>query len=156
MGAGKKRCRTCKRTKPLRLFYKRKANKDGYAGSCKACVNKSGNHSNHDHNLRVRYGITHAEYEAMLSSQGGACAICRGGTSKRYFAVDHNHRTGEVRGLLCGTCNTTLGRFRDDPARFKRAAKYLTAPPARRVLGERDWGDYKDDNKVATGRSNRR
>lgn len=144
-----KRCRTCHRTKPVRLFYKRSANKDGYTVSCKSCMVKTpAGQKERDRYLRTRYGITLQEYEKQLSKQGGCCYICRGGTSKRNFAVDHDHKTGEPRGLLCGTCNNVLGKFRDDPTRFRRAATYLTTIPFRKVLGERDWSGYADENNI--------
>ena len=75
----------------------------------------------------------------MLESQGGSCAICDGGTSKNYLACDHDHATGEVRGLLCANCNKILAAVRDQPARLLKAAAYLDSPPAREVLGKREW-----------------
>lgn len=59
--------------------------------------------------LRQRYGITLADYDAMLKAQGGGCAICAKPPGKRRLAVDHDHKTGRIRGLLCSGCNTTLG-----------------------------------------------
>lgn len=90
----------------------------------------------HDQHLQATYGITIEDYDALLKDAGGACWICGGGTSKRHFAVDHDHKTGEVRGVLCATCNKTLGKFRDNPERFDKAADYLRDPPARKILGE--------------------
>ena len=92
------------------------------------------------HGLYVEktYGISAAEYDALYKAQGGRCAICRTATGKaRRLAVDHDHKTGEVRGLLCKPCNRYgLGMFaRDDAEIFDRAADYLRNPPARRVLG---------------------
>lgn len=86
-----------------------------------------------------RYGVGPGDYERQLAAQGGVCAGCgprtgRNGTSKR-LAWDHDHATGEVRGLLCSTCNRTVGAFRDDAGTFQRLADYLRNPPARRVLG---------------------
>jgi hypothetical protein len=77
------------------------------------------------------------EYELILAAQGGKCAICRGGTSKRHFAVDHNHKTGEVRGLLCGRCNSGLARFMDNRTNLWRAHRYLKhgAEVVRAILG---------------------
>lgn len=77
-----------------------------------------------------KYGLTLEAYAAMLASQGGTCAICaspepRGSTGKT-FAVDHDHATGEVRGLLCSKCNTAIGLLRDDPALVSSALQYLT------------------------------
>ena len=73
-----------------------------------------------------RYGITDEEYAAMLEAQGGACAICR--TDEWGSAgpnVDHDHATGEVRGLLCKPCNVGIGEMDDDPARLRAAAEYI-------------------------------
>jgi hypothetical protein len=81
--------------------------------------------SAHNAHLKTTYGISMDEYELILAAQGGKCAICRGGTSKRHFAVDHNHRTGEVRGLLCGRCNSGLARFMDNRTNLWRAHRYL-------------------------------
>ncbi len=81
-----------------------------------------------------KYGISLAEYEAMYVEQEGRCAICRGEESrfikrnragKRMLCVDHDHETGEARGLLCGDCNVALGAFRDDPDIIDKAISYL-------------------------------
>lgn len=77
--------------------------------------------------LRRHYGITLEDYAIRLTAQGGGCAIC--GTSDtsphRYFSVDHDHGTGEVRGLLCNRCNVGIGRFGDDAILLQRAVQYL-------------------------------
>lgn len=91
----------------------------------------------HGQYVERTYGISSEEYKALYASQGGRCAICRRATgAARRLAVDHNHKTGEVRGLLCKPCNRYgLGMFaRDDPEVFDRAADYLRNPPARKVL----------------------
>lgn len=83
------------------------------------------------YDLKRHYGLTAKEYEALLESHGGKCAICgeaesqviRGKTLR--LAVDHCHAKGHVRGLLCANCNSGLGRFKDDPAALRRAAAYL-------------------------------
>jgi hypothetical protein len=59
--------------------------------------------------LRVRYGITPECYEDMLAKQGGVCAICGGEPHRYRLAVDHDHKSGKVRSLLCSPCNTALG-----------------------------------------------
>ena len=76
--------------------------------------------------LKRKYGITVADYEAMLAAQGGGCTIC--GAAERdgqSLHVDHCHDTGAVRGLLCFTCNAGLGLFDHDRERLARAASYL-------------------------------
>ena len=71
--------------------------------------------------------VTDAEYEALLEAQGGVCRICRGPEiAGRSLAVDHDHLSGRVRGLLCGRCNLGLGTFKDDPALLAAAIEYLT------------------------------
>jgi hypothetical protein len=75
--------------------------------------------------LRRRYGITEAEYDALLKAQGGACAICRRLPADIRLAVDHRHNNGWVRGLLRTKCNQGIGQFDDDPATLARAIEYL-------------------------------
>jgi Recombination endonuclease VII len=75
-----------------------------------------------------RYGISPAEYDALLAKQGGACAICRK-RSKGRLCVDHCHVTGMVRGLLCNECNGALGYLKDDQASLVAALAYLGALP---------------------------
>jgi len=75
-----------------------------------------------------KYGISAAVYEAMRKSQGFKCAICKDKETDRkrgMLHVDHDHKSGAVRALLCGACNTGLGRFRDDPRILRRAAGYI-------------------------------
>lgn len=78
------------------------------------------------YHLENNYGLTAAAFDAMLTGQSGRCAICRteepGG---RGWHVDHDHRTGNVRGLLCHGCNTGLGMFRDRPDALLAAVAYL-------------------------------
>jgi hypothetical protein len=65
-------------------------------------------------------------YRRMFEEQGGVCAICkREATGKRRFAIDHNHKNGKIRGLLCYRCNLGLGSFEDDPFLMARAIAYL-------------------------------
>lgn len=80
--------------------------------------------------LERRYNFSEAEYKAMLAAQGGVCAICEEPPTKERLHVDHNHVTGQVRGLLCRRCNLTLGFWNDEPKRFARAAAYLLDKPA--------------------------
>lgn len=77
-------------------------------------------------NLQKRYGVTIEQYDEMLAQQNGLCAICNKtcGTG-RNLAVDHDHATGEVRGLLCAECNTGLGKFKDSLDLLTGAMSYL-------------------------------
>jgi hypothetical protein len=75
------------------------------------------------------YGITPADYQALLNAQGGGCAICGLTNSGRdRLAVDHDHKTGTVRGLLCHGCNIGLGNFHDSPTNLQKAIAYLGGP----------------------------
>ena len=71
-----------------------------------------------------KYGLSPADYEQRFESQGGVCAICSQ-TSDKSLAVDHDHVTGVVRGLLCRECNLGLGHFEDDTSRMWAAFEYL-------------------------------
>lgn len=81
------------------------------------------------------YHLKPGEYERLYVGQNGRCAICERATgASRKLSVDHDHDTGEVRGLLCRTCNNMLGHARDDYRMFAEAARYLVCPPARAIL----------------------
>lgn len=77
--------------------------------------------------LRRKYGMTQADYDALLEAQAGGCAVCGGPPTRNreWFDVDHCHATGVVRGLLCSSCNRSIGLLGDDPARMRAAAEYL-------------------------------
>ena len=85
--------------------------------------------------LKLLFDLTPEEYDRILAFQGGRCAICpREPTEKMRLSVDHNHKTGEVRGLLCWLCNVALGKFRDDYVLLNAAAQYVNDPPVPRAL----------------------
>lgn len=124
--------------------YKYKRNKSGYRSWCRECT-KSRNNANYAEtqsgttkrrliarksHLKHKYGITIAEYDAMFADQGGVCAICQGTTKHKYMqwstlVVDHDHTTGQVRGLLCHPCNVLLGKAQDSATILRAAADYL-------------------------------
>lgn len=86
-----------------------------------------GRRKQREYHLRSTFGITIERYEALLEAQGGACLICRAAPSANAaLHVDHDHETGEIRGLLCVNCNQSLGQLRDDPDLLVRAVSYLT------------------------------
>lgn len=87
--------------------------------------------------LKRTYGVTLEEYRSVYSHQNGKCAICNQHESrfKNSFAVDHDHITGLVRGLLCWRCNRALGKFEDSVEKVCAAAQYVTNPPFTTVLG---------------------
>jgi hypothetical protein len=77
--------------------------------------------------LKNNYGITDVEYEKILEGQGRVCKICGSDNPGRgkYFCVDHCHKTGKVRGLLCDNCNKGLGHFKDNISFLERAMTYV-------------------------------
>lgn len=88
------------------------------SGICKACAQV-------DFTLTHTYGVTIQEYRAMLNEQLNTCKICGGVNSNgQRLGVDHDHDTGQVRGLLCMRCNTALGVFKDERT-LTRAILYL-------------------------------
>jgi hypothetical protein len=88
-------------------------------------AHRRGNLKSH---LKKTFGLTLEEYDAILSAQGGGCAICKTATSgSRRWHIDHCHATGRVRGLLCMACNTGIGLLNDDPAVLAEAIRYLLA-----------------------------
>lgn len=81
--------------------------------------------------LKKKYGMTEADYDALLNQQNGQCGICRKTPDKRRLAVDHCHATNRVRGLLCDWCNRNLGWFERQK---EEAEAYLKANTALTLL----------------------
>lgn len=130
-------CTTCVVAKPLTAFGRDRTRGDGYRRSCKDCRAAAMRARRADgryaeaqtvhrrrHSLRA-FGLTVEQYDEMLAAQDGVCAMCHEPCATgRRLAVDHDHQTGAVRGLLCGRCNTWLGIYE---AIKDRAAAYLAA-----------------------------
>lgn len=136
-----KTCRQCGEAKEAaKEFFRHKGNADGRRAICKDCRSAEVRRwsvanpdrvrvtSRRRHLLR-KYGLTLADYDQMLAAQGGLCDICQSppeSESNHYkpnLAVDHDHGTGQVRGLLCLTCNRTLGLIGDH--NLAAAAAYI-------------------------------
>lgn len=128
-----KTCVTCGEEKPTDEFYFQRR-------ACKPCVREdqrrfrdSQPDYNHARNLQRRYGLSVDEYQTLLANQNFACPICEVEISntieykgKRPVAVDHNHETGDVRGILCSMCNLMLGHARENTSILYRAIVYLS------------------------------
>jgi hypothetical protein len=108
---------------------------------CKECNNRRSRESrerlhggSRHYHLKHRYGIGADDFDRMVAEQGRLCAICGRADPEH---VDHDHETGEVRGILCFNCNGGLGQFRDDVDALRSAAAYLSArvPEARELTG---------------------
>lgn len=80
---------------------------------------------NRRHHLKHKFNMTLEQYDALLAQQGGTCAICLGRPGGKRLAIDHNHETDVIRGLLCANCNQGLGHFMDNPTFLNRAKQYL-------------------------------
>lgn len=128
--------RSCIRCNKVAERYLRDTS--GYCKACRAEVNKEWRDRNPDKvkilarrsTLKVR-GINEEQYQVLLEKQGGKCGICHGSQTKRKtgllmnFAVDHDHLTGEIRGLLCQDCNRGLGLLGDTIQMLQSAIVYL-------------------------------
>ena len=84
--------------------------------------------------LKYTYGMTLAEYDALLAKQNGVCFICETKDPEQTLAVDHHPPTAVVRGLLCRGCNLGLGNFKDDPRLIRRATAYIEAHLTRSAM----------------------
>lgn len=94
---------------------------------CRPCASAA----SHASRTKASFGISIEEYDAILARQGGVCAICRQRPVSKRLAVDHDHATGEVRGLLCSRCNhDLLGALHDSLEVALRVVAYLLLPPA--------------------------
>lgn len=152
---GYRRCSTCGEVKLPADFHKNSKKPDGINSMCKVCMALKGKdyrtknptlirEKNRRYrasdpakvaayarrkNLEREYGITPDVFTAILESQGGVCAICGEVTSVdskgRGWHVDHNHKTGKTRGILCRLCNLGIGSFREDAKYLAAAIAYL-------------------------------
>ena len=126
-----KRCRKCGKVKSNDEFHLNGQSVDGLTSQCIRCYTLYNKQHKWGHMLQHRYGINAIRYEMMLKSQNGVCAICKGPNLRKQnnkidrFAVDHNHLTGKIRGLLCYNCNTMIGRFENNPGLLETIIEYL-------------------------------
>lgn len=141
-----KRCQRCSGLKSVLDFHKDSSKTDGLLIYCRDCqrkinkINRSRPESKEirkitrvkhkekerDWALRRRYGITLEQFRYIFDYQGKRCALCRSDKSdKNNFVVDHCHKTGKIRGILCSYCNRALGMFKDSPEVLEKAISYL-------------------------------
>lgn len=144
-------CTKCKIEKSLSEFYKHKIGKFGVDSVCKICQHQNYLNRNYDNkiyrseyvknnkdkaknnHLKLNFGITLEWFNKKLKEQNGVCAIC--GKSEylvdprnnkiRELCVDHDHKTGKIRGLLCGKCNQAIGLLNDNIQILQSAINYL-------------------------------
>lgn len=111
-------CRICRKETSKKYYQE-------FNQKAKASIKKwADGHKEHkkDKVYRRIYGITLEDYWRMHKVQDGRCAIC---TKRTDLVVDHDHQTGTVRGLLCGSCNRGIGYLKDSSANLSRAVSYL-------------------------------
>lgn len=150
---GERECRKCRINKKIEEFpikFKQRISKGyswtGHLGTCRDCSRKQNSDGalrryrrspekfrktpdeNHKEKLSQKYGMTVAAYDSLLHKQANGCAIC-GATNfyqgRTRLGVDHDHKTGAVRGLLCHQCNFGIGGLKDSPDLMRRAIAYL-------------------------------
>lgn len=147
-------CTACQQEKPLAAFSR--DTRRGYAARCKECrkieLRKWRDKNRQAYNaaerqryaespakwerhLRNKYGITVTDYMARLTAQEGRCAICKV-VAEKTLAVDHDHITGVIRGLLCAECNRMLGAAKDRPEVLAAGAAYLISLNVTQGKGE--------------------
>lgn len=145
-----KTCTVCKEIKPLSDFYWHKST-NRYCSECKECTRKRSKRYRVEHpdkiremrqnykerrkeiryktdrnaHLKRKYKISESDYKVMYENQNGCCLIC--GIKKEYgkLCIDHSHQNGNVRGLLCSSCNFAIGLLKDDVKLVKRVISYL-------------------------------
>lgn len=129
-------CKRCGQEKDLSSFYQfynKWVDKKYTSARCKPCHlqhrvdNPNTPRNNKSYKLFLRYGITFEQWGQMREKENFSCMICGVSEEKtgRKLAVDHCHKTGRVRGVLCSLCNTTLGHAKDSVTTLEAAIKYL-------------------------------
>lgn len=142
-----KKCFRCEGIHSLFEFSVDKSKKDGRSIYCRNCRRKIGRnvralpdhnakkrknaHRYKDYNrnymLKQRYGITMEDFNNIFKAQNQSCKICGSEKSDgRNFVVDHSHKTGKIRGILCNLCNIVLGSLREDLELIKKIEIYLS------------------------------
>lgn len=151
-----KQCNVCGLVKPLTEYHKRKDAPCGVRSYCKKChsdkqglyakTNKEAHRvRSYRSQLKKNYGLSVKDFNALYEKQHGVCDIC-GTQVENIFqgiegyrvAVDHCHKTGKVRGLLCNLCNSGIGKLKDDPYIVRNALHYLEKHEALEYLEEHD------------------
>lgn len=134
-------CRICATAKPVSDYSRCASSPDGSRHDCRDCSIKRSKKWERNlprkerlavyrrHRLKKKYGLTETAFQSMLTAQDNTCAICsvRMADKKGQFSptVDHDHKTGSVRAILCTSCNWGIGVFRDDPELMRAAAAYV-------------------------------
>lgn len=123
-------CTKCGKEKPIDCFHKNLRNSSGIRADCKVCALAYRAKRYRDNpekakgaQYRYNYNLTLPQLSSMVAKQNNQCAICE--QDMKPPCVDHNHHTGQNRGLLCRVCNSAIGKLKDSPALLRRALEYL-------------------------------
>lgn len=140
---GMRKCITCKELKPLDDFAEYSYGRNGRCPSCKPCRKALGKatyesrkqrdpeglrRKSRNVHLRAQYGMTVNQFDAMTAQQRGRCAACGKQTK---LVLDHDHETGDIRGLICNPCNLALGFAEDSIKRLRELTVYLVTHKGR-------------------------
>jgi hypothetical protein len=149
-----KPCSTCKRILPATEFYPHKRGKFGLQPNCRTCSRQwhrdrpdyirrknaefKKKNPNYARNWwrKTKYGATVEQLDALRKKQNSLCVGCLATLTDNKECVDHCHKTGIVRGLLCDSCNVSIGRLGDNPETLRRLADYLESHHLRRKITE--------------------
>lgn len=132
-------CTSCGEDKPENDYYKAPSRASGRSGYCKGCMrakSKAWQQANPERTilhsrrayLKRAFGMTLEEYDEMCAKVGHACEACGG--NEDVLCIDHDHSTGEIRGILCADCNKALGFARDNPKALAGLLHYLMSRAA--------------------------
>jgi hypothetical protein len=130
-----KRCSMCRQEKPATEFWRHSTARDGLHPSCRPCARanarrrwaKKPEAQRFFRRLRQRYGLTQAQAEELLAARGAQCWACGARPKSKNLHVDHDHRTGAVRGLLCLRCNVALS-YIENTELHEQLLAYLRCP----------------------------
>jgi len=128
-----RKCYRCQETKDISEFYTDKSKTGGRNYECKECTKARVKATRdperaRDRHYRRLYGISLADFNRMVLSQGSRCACCGSnepGGKHNQWCVDHDHVTGQIRELLCKDCNIVLGLVEDSPEHLQRLLQYI-------------------------------
>lgn len=129
-------CTKCKAWRAHVNFSMDKSSKDGFQSRCKTCQKEDRDdyyksypekryYYRRKSQYKLQYGITLDDYDKMFELQTGRCKICNRTQPNKRLAVDHDHKTNKVRGLLCDSCNRAIGLLGDSEEVLLSAIKYL-------------------------------
>lgn len=141
-GRSSKRCSKCQIDKTIEEYNVNRTYGSGRDARCKECLREYQRHLQSTPiyraklkewtkrgKLKCRYGLTEERYAEILASQNGVCALCwkppSGTLRQTRLHVDHDHETGQIRGLLCNACNRALGQLGDNAEGIMNTLNYL-------------------------------